>query len=115
MHEYSIVRTLLDRVEAEARQHRAQVVHRIHVRLGELAGVELDLLRSAFEMFREGTACDGADLEIQPVVALWVCPSCDRPFAAGDVLRCPRCAVPAALSCGDEIFLDRIEMEVADV
>jgi Zn finger protein HypA/HybF involved in hydrogenase expression len=30
-------------------------------------------------------------------------------------LRCPDCAVPARLAAGDEIVLDRIEMEVSDV
>jgi hypothetical protein len=31
---------------------------------------------------------------------------------AGGPLRCRRCGVPARLAEGDEIMLDRIEMEV---
>jgi Zn finger protein HypA/HybF involved in hydrogenase expression len=33
--------------------------------------------------------------------------------APGDVLTCPDCGSPARLEEGDEIVLDRIEMEVA--
>lgn len=113
MHEYSIVRSILDRVESEARQRDASAVHRVRVRIGELAGVEIDLLRSAFEMWREESICAGAELDVVAVDAVWACPSCSAPIERGAVLRCPACARPARLTSGDEIVLDRIEMEVA--
>jgi Zn finger protein HypA/HybF involved in hydrogenase expression len=31
----------------------------------------------------------------------------------GERLRCPDCGLPAALRAGDEIVLERIEMEVS--
>lgn len=113
MHEYSIVRALLDRVEREARDRQATAVHCLRVRIGELSGVEVDLLEAAYRTFRERTLCAGADLEVVPVAADWTCPRCSRPLARGDILRCPDCGVPARLAAGDEIVLDRIEMEVA--
>ena len=75
--------------------------------------VEIDLLRSAYEVFRENTLCAGADLEIRPVAASWSCPQCERELPRGSILRCPRCEVPARLVGGDGIVLERIEMEVA--
>ncbi len=114
MHEYSIARALLDQVEAHARTHQASAVHRIEVRIGELAGVEGDLLAAAYELVREGSpVCRGAALEVVPVAARWECPSCGRPIARGAVLRCAPCARPARLAAGEEILLERIEMEVA--
>ena len=113
MHEYSIVRALLDRVEREARARQATAVHRLQVRIGELSGVEVELLETAYRTFRERSLCAAADLEVVPVTAEWACPRCERPVAAGGFLRCPDCAVPARLVAGDEIILDRIEMEVA--
>lgn len=112
MHEYSIVQALVDRVEAEVRARRATAVHRLSVRIGELSGVEPDLLRTAYETFREKTVCERASLDVQTVVALWECPSCGRAIGRGDLLTCTTCAVPARLAQGDEIMLDRIEMEV---
>lgn len=113
MHEYSIVQALIGRVEVEARARRAQAVHALTVRLGALSGVEPELLASAYGLCREGTVCGGAELTIERAEARWACPACDWPIAKGDVLRCPGCGVAARLLGGDEIVLERIEMEVA--
>ena len=112
MHEYSIVQALLERVAAEARARQAIAVHRLSVRIGELSGVEVDLLTSAYETFRERTICERATLDLQRVPARWECPACGSAIARGDVLTCASCARPARLVQGDEIMLDRIEMEV---
>ena len=111
MHEYSLVSALVQKVEQEARARRATAVTRLRVRIGALAGVEPELLASAFTLCREGLLA-GASLEIATAEAAWACPRCDRALAAGAVLRCPNCAVPARLVSGDELWLERIEMEV---
>lgn len=113
MHEYSIVASLLERVESEARARNATSVARIRVALGELSGVDPELLSKAYEVFRERTLCQAADMEIRAVPARWVCPSCGLLLAAGAVLRCPSCQSPARLESGDEIVLEQIEMEVS--
>ena len=115
MHEYSIVASLIDRVEREASAYEGARVHKLHVCIGELAGVELDLLTVAFETFRERTVCNDAELAIRTVEPSWSCPSCNRPFSRGSVLRCDACQRPATMTCGDEIILERIEMEAPHV
>jgi hydrogenase nickel insertion protein HypA len=112
VHEYSIVQALLARVEEKARAHRATAVHRLSVRIGELSGVEPQLLASAYEAFRERTVCDGADLAIESVPARWACTACGTVIARGAILTCADCGSPARLAEGDEIVLARIEMEV---
>jgi hydrogenase nickel incorporation protein HypA/HybF len=114
MHEYSIVAALITQVEGIARQHGASAVHRLHLQLGELSGVETELLATAYRTFRERSVCQAASLEIHPVAARWSCPRCDHAFAKGQVLRCPRCDLPARLAEGDEIILERIELEIPD-
>lgn len=115
MHEYSIVAALIDSVEREAAARGAERVHRVQVAIGELAGVELPLLETAFETFRERTICSEAELAIRQVAARWTCPRCEETLPRGALLRCARCAVPARLACGDEIILQSIEMEAPDV
>jgi hydrogenase nickel incorporation protein HypA/HybF len=115
VHEYSIVQSLLDRVDAEARAHGATSVSRLNVSIGELAGVDGELLLTAFEQFRERTICTKAELCVYPVAAIWRCPDCDTEIPRGARLRCPDCDRPARLIAGDEIVLERIEMEVPHV
>jgi len=115
VHEYSIVASLIDRVQHEATVHGGSQVHRLHVKIGELSGVEVDLLKTAFDTFRERTICAGAELAIDTVAPAWACPSCNRSLAPGAILRCVECGRPARMVQGDEIILERIEMEAPDV
>jgi hydrogenase nickel incorporation protein HypA/HybF len=113
MHEYSLVDALVRRVEEEARRRSALAVHAVSVRVGELAGVDPELFRTAYETFRAGTICERAPLSVRHVPATWSCPRCARPIARGEVLRCAACGEPARLDDGgDALTLDGIEMEV---
>ena len=115
MHEYSIIAALVDRVQREVEARPGTVARKLHVRIGEQSGVEPDLLRTAFTTFRARSACACAELELVQVPAVWRCIRCDLPIAAGAVLQCPSCGRPARLASGDDIILERIEMEVPDV
>jgi hydrogenase nickel incorporation protein HypA/HybF len=110
MHEYSIIQSLVDSVAAAVPNNAA--VQRIDVRIGEVAGVDCTLLATAFEVFRAGTLCERATMTIERIPAHWECPRCKNPIARGAFLRCASCNEPARLAQGDEIVLQRIEMEV---
>jgi hydrogenase nickel incorporation protein HypA/HybF len=112
MHEYSIVQALMDKVEAEAASRGALGVDRVWVTIGELSGVEVELLRTAYDTFRERTICERAPLEIAVVPAEWCCRDCRAPIPRPGPLRCAVCGSPGELVRGDEILLERIEMEV---
>jgi len=113
MHEYSLVQSLVERVEAEARRRRALAVHKLTVRIGELSGVDPELFQTAYDTFREGTICAAAPLVLERVAATWSCPRCGGRIARGAALRCPTCDVPARLDDGgDALMLNGIEMEV---
>ena len=111
MHEYSIVQALLERVDREVRAHGASRVHRVRVSIGELAGVEIDLLRTAYDTIRHRTRCERAELDVRRVDARWECPRCGAAIPKGAPLSCGPCGTRARLASGDEILLDTIEME----
>jgi hydrogenase nickel incorporation protein HypA/HybF len=117
MHEYSLVAALIERVEQEAATRGAPrvTVTKLHVRVGELAGVETELLATAYRTFRARTVCADADLALRVIPARWECPRCAAAIEPGTPLRCPTCRTAAQLAAGDEIILERIEMEVANV
>jgi hydrogenase nickel incorporation protein HypA/HybF len=115
MHEYSVVSSLIDAAERFARANGGTRLFRLELRLGELSGVDPDLLVTAFTTFREHTLCAGADLDIVRVPAVWRCPKCSVRIAAGAPLRCAACEAPASLESGDDLILQKIEMEVSHV
>jgi len=113
MHEYSLVQSLVTRVEAEAAARKATAVHRVVVSIGELAGVDPELFQTAYDTFRAGTLCEHTVMELRRVPARWSCPRCGRGIPRGEVLACDACQIPARLAPGgDEMLLETIEMEV---
>jgi hydrogenase nickel incorporation protein HypA/HybF len=114
MHEYALVQNLLDQVAAHAAARGATAVRKVTVGMGELAGVDPDLFATAFETFRAAGSYPEAELSIRWVEARWVCSPCSRLIHRGAVLRCPNCGAPAQLGAGDELTLERIELEIAE-
>jgi hydrogenase nickel incorporation protein HypA/HybF len=108
-----LIQSLVERVEAEAAARSASAVHRLRVRIGEHAGVDVDLFKTAYLTFRERTVCANAALDVEMVAVEWACATCGRHIEPGRALQCPDCLTPARLVAGDEIILDRIELEVA--
>ncbi len=113
MHEYSIVQAMFDQIEATARKHHARAVKQVRVRIGLSAGVEVALLKTAYETCRVGTLCADAPIDVEEVPVRWGCPRGHGELLPGMGLRCPVCEAPARLISGDEIILDRLELEVA--
>lgn len=113
MHEYSIVQAMFDQIEDTARAHHARRVRHVKVRVGLGAGVEIALLRTAYDTFRSGTLCADAPIDIEEVPVRWGCPRGHGELRSGAGLTCPECRSPARLISGDEIILDRLELEVA--
>jgi len=112
MHEYSLVQAMFEQIETTARAHGAVAVHRVKVRIGELAGVDASLLKTAYEMYRERTICAAAPIDVEEVAVRWSCPDGHADIARGSPLVCPLCGRPARLTAGDEMVLEQLELEV---
>ena len=112
MHEYSLAQALIEHAEREARARGALTVRRVVVRIGPLAGVEPELFEAAYVHVRAGTLCAGADLCITGEDVVWRCDVCGDRLPPGSALCCPGCGLPARLTGGDALVLERIEMEV---
>ncbi len=113
MHEYSIVQAMFDQIEAHARERHALAVTRVAVKIGAAAGVDVPLLKTAYETFRVRTICEKAPLDVEEVPERWSCPAGHGDIPAGHRLTCDVCGRPARLASGDEIVLERLELEVA--
>ncbi|WP_353661398.1 hydrogenase maturation nickel metallochaperone HypA [Hydrogenimonas sp. SS33] len=113
MHEYSIVQALLNQCEEHAAKHGAGKILKVVTKIGVLSGVEPDLLQTAFDTFKEGTVCDGAEfiMNIQPLVVY--CHDCKTKSTLQELaMACPKCGSLATnVVDGEEMYLMSLEME----
>lgn len=108
MHELSIALDLLSAAQSELSARGGGRLQSIRVRVGELAGVEPDLLGLAWGAATKGGAHEGTDLDIEWVAAEQNCPRCGAvpERQPGSWLRlCPGCASPLRVEGGSELHL----------
>ncbi|MBD3823377.1 MAG: hydrogenase maturation nickel metallochaperone HypA [Epsilonproteobacteria bacterium] len=112
MHEYSIVQALLDSCEEHIRTNDAKEATKVVVKIGVMSGVEPELLKTAFDTFKEKTACENAEfvMNIQPVVIR--CLACEKESTLGELeYRCHHCdSLDVSVIEGEEMFLMQLEL-----
>jgi hydrogenase nickel incorporation protein HypA/HybF len=64
VHEYSLVQAMFDQIGTVVRTTHAMSVRRVRVQIGRLAGVDPELFKTAYDVFRVKTFCADAPLEI---------------------------------------------------
>lgn len=113
MHERSLVRALLRQVQALAEEHSRGRVLSIRVQIGELSGVEPELLSSAYDDLVQRTTIRGAELEIERVPLEAECDQCGELFAIKHYqFQCPHCgSLQLTIRGGEELLLESISME----
>lgn len=113
MHEYSIVQALLNQCEEIAAQNEAQKVTKVITKIGVMSGVEIHLLQIAFDTFKEGTVCDGADFIIQEQKLKLHCNACGEEFEIEELrYQCKACeSLDVKVIDGEDMFLMSLEME----
>jgi hydrogenase nickel incorporation protein HypA/HybF len=114
MHELSIALSLLDLAAEEAERRGGARVAAIHLRLGPLSGVVKEALRSAYDLAREGTDLDKAELVIEDVPLTAYCPACaaERAPPSPQNLYCPDCGTPTSeVVRGRELEVVALEIE----
>ena len=113
MHELSICNALLDQVTQIARAQRAHRVRTLVLRIGPLAGVEIDALRRAYTVASAGTALAEADLLIESPPVRVQCLECAAEAAVPhNRLTCTSCGSwRTRVVSGDELTLVSVELE----
>ena len=65
MHEVSLMYSLLEMLEESAAANQVSKIKRVRLVIGQWHGALPEALAFAFAQLRQGTLCDGAQLEIQ--------------------------------------------------
>ncbi|HBH36582.1 MAG TPA: hydrogenase nickel incorporation protein HypA [Gammaproteobacteria bacterium] len=116
MHELSICQALVDQLEGIAAQHPGKQVAEVYLGIGPLSGVVPQLLSDAFSVARAGTCASTAALHIHENEIIVRCLSCSRESTAtANRLLCSHCGEwQTELVSGDELLLERVELEAFD-
>ena len=92
MHELSVVMSILDIAEEEAKARNARKIEEIELEIGKLSGVEIESLNFIWETAVENTILEGAHKYIQHIEGQAWCPNCDQRFIIDQLFDpCPTC------------------------
>lgn len=114
MHELSIALSILDLAAEELDRQGGGRVHAIHVRIGSLSGVVATALRSAFELAREGSGHEQAELKIEELPLMTRCDRCgaERTQLLPELPACAECGNPmVAILQGRELEIVALEID----
>ena len=112
MHEYSVVQSLLNQCEALAVQNEATEVTKIITKIGVMSGIEIQLLQTAFDTFKEGTMCENAEFVINSQKLKLQCLECGEVFEVDEVrYMCQKCgSINVKVLDGEDMYLMSLEM-----
>ena len=112
MHEYSIVASLIDVCEKEAKKHHAKAIKRLEVSIGRLSGIEIHFLEQCFNTFKEETICHDATLAIDVCEVVLQCASCHKKSVVKENhFICPKChSEDVTMIGGQELHIKSIEI-----
>ena len=113
MHEYSVVQALLNQCEEVATQNEATKVTKVVCKIGVMSGIEIHLLQTAFDTFKEGTLCANAEFIINEQKLKLECKECGEVFEVDEVrYYCPHCeSLRVKVLDGEDMYLMSLEME----
>jgi len=112
MHEYSIVQSLLDSCEDNARENNSTKVLKVVVKIGVMSGVEPSLLQTAFDTFKEKTICEEAEFVINMQDVVIKCNNCQKESTISKLdYCCPSCeSVDIKIIDGEDMYLMQLEL-----
>lgn len=125
MHEFSTMQEIVNAILDEAKKHNASEISKVILEIGELTFLGEEQLKFAFDILKEGTIMENADIVIKKVRAKIKC----RCGYEGNVkyglkeefhiifpiLKCPLCGEDVEIVRGRECFIKSVEMEIPDV
>ena len=107
------MQSVLENVEAAAREAGAKRVCEIRVVVGEMREVIPDAMEFAFEALSPKTLCEGAVLTMTKVKPRSRCSQCGKEFEHDRFhWMCPACdSLATELLAGRELYIDAIEVD----
>ena len=112
MHEYSIVQSLIESCEENAKVNNAKEITKVVVKIGVMSGVEPDLLQVAFDTFKEVSICKNSEfiINMQPILVRCFNCSIESTLEKSQYL-CPLCnSAKLDVIDGEDMYLMQLEL-----
>lgn len=92
MHELSLVMSIVEIADEQAKQHSAKEIESIELEIGSLAGVEMDALLFAWDAAVPGTVLEKSERIIHHLPARARCMDCGHEYVVQQLFEaCPSC------------------------
>jgi len=125
MHEFSTMQSIVNAIMDEAKKHGAIKITKVELEIGELTFLGEEQLRFAFEILKEGTIMEKAELFIEKIGAEVKCIKCgyqgkvnygmkEEFHLSFPILKCPECGGEVEIVRGRECIVKGVEMEVRE-
>lgn len=113
MHELSIAANIVDYAEDFAREHKASVVSRIEIEVGQLSGVITESLEFAMEEAVKGSVLEKARVVLTETPGRSRCNQCRTEFDNPDwYTPCPHCqSMDSEIIGGKELLIRSVVIE----
>lgn len=113
MHEMSLAESALKIIEDAAQKQGVTRVKTVWLEIGQLACVEQESLRFAFDVVARGSIAEQARLEIIETAGQGRCEKCARNFPLAALYEaCPACGSYAVrVTAGDAMRVKELEVE----
>ena len=113
MHEMSIAMSIVDAVEAKAREEGGEKITAVELEIGKLSGVETESLRFCFSAAAGNSMLEGARLDIREVQPEGECLDCGNRFPVEfHYVKCISCdSYRVEVVAGRELAIRSIMLE----
>lgn len=112
MHEAALVESILKIAQEVAAENHAEKISAIGLKLGEMAGVEIDALNFSFNVLKKNTPAENAALKINRVPIQAQCNKCGKIFTVEQYnFFCPECDGILILQSGRELLVEFVDCE----
>lgn len=110
MHEYSVVMSMVDVCEKSS---KGKKISKVVANIGKMSGVEPPFLKESFDVFKEGTLCEEATLEMNIIDITIQCNDCKKEALVDSYnFYCPYCkSGDTKVLTGQEMHIDYIELK----
>lgn len=114
MHEASIATELINIAIRECNKNGFTKVESIKIIVGRATGVMTDALLFAFNILKEGTPAEKANLKIEEIPVRGICRDCGKEFESSEnylIFECPNCgSFSINLISGKELNITEMEV-----
>ena len=112
MHEAALAESILKIAVDTADKNSAKKITAVGLKLGDMAGVEIEALNLSFKVLTQDTMAQGAELKINRVPVTAECNKCGKVFEVSHYnFFCPECEGILILKSGRELLVEYVDCE----